>query len=486
MSELGQLAVHMPRFSDVRLLCVGDLMLDRFIYGEVERISPEAPIPVIRVLRENAMLGGAGNVVRNIAALGAQVSLIAVMGDDEPGHEATRLLGEWPEVDSRLVVVPGRQTTTKTRYIVGSQQLLRADRESQAPLEDDVQHQVLEAFRSELPEADLVILSDYAKGMLTTQSLEQLIQIANLAGKPVVADPKSHDFSRYAGVDILTPNVRELALATGAVCSDDANIEAAARVAGMQIGGAVLVTRAQKGMTLVRDGMEVLHLAARAPEVFDESGAGDTCVATLGVALAAQVPMEDAVALANAAAGLAVSKAGTAVVYREDLAGVLHTADLEGAEAKILNITRAVEMADKWRARGKKIGFTNGCFDLVHPGHVSLLRQARATCDRLIVGLNSDQSVRRLKGEDRPVQSEMARAIVLASMAPVDLVVLFDEDTPIELIKAIRPDVLVKGADYTVEQVVGHEIVAAYGGRIHLADLEDGFSTTNTIARIAR
>ncbi|HEX4889887.1 MAG TPA: D-glycero-beta-D-manno-heptose 1-phosphate adenylyltransferase [Alphaproteobacteria bacterium] len=486
MSELGQLAAYLPRFRDVRIVCVGDVMLDRYIYGDVERISPEAPIPVIRVQRETAMLGGAGNVVRNVAALGAQISLIAVIGDDEAGHMATRQIGALERVYSGLLVVPGRRTTTKTRYLVGTQQLLRADRENTGVLDHNAKAQILDIFEAELKDAGLVILSDYAKGVLDPEMLQKLISISRKAGKTVIADPKSPDFTRYAGVQVLTPNARELALANGQPCVDDAAIEAAARRACDQIGGAILVTRAQNGMSLIEAGQPVRHIAARAPEVFDESGAGDTCLATLGVALAAGAPLPDAALLANASAGLAVSKAGTAVVYMDDLAGVLHTADLQGAEAKIRNLTSAMEIAAKLRSRGKKIGFTNGCFDLVHPGHVSLLRQAREACDHLIVGLNTDASVRRLKGEGRPIQSEMARAIVLASLASVDMVILFDEETPLKLIEALRPDVLVKGADYTVEKVVGHEIVQSYGGRILLANLEEGFSTTNTIARMAR
>ncbi len=486
MSELGQLATYLPRFKDVRIVCVGDVMLDRFIYGEVERISPEAPIPVIRVLRETAMLGGAGNVVRNVAALGAQISLIAVIGDDESGHLATRQIGDLERVYCGLVVVPGRKTTTKTRYLVGTQQLLRADRENTTVLDQNARAQIMNTFEAELKDASLVILSDYAKGVLDPEMLQHLIKISQNAGKPVIADPKSQDFTRYAGVQVLTPNTRELTTATGMPCGDDAAIEAAALKAITQINGAILVTRAQHGMSLIEANRPARHIAARAPEVFDESGAGDTCLATLGVALAAGAPLADAAILANASAGLAVSKAGTAVVYLDDLAGALQAADLQGAEAKIRSIAQAQETVAKWRARGRKIGFTNGCFDLMHPGHVSLLRQARNACDHLVVGLNTDASVKRLKGEGRPIQSEMARAIVLASLSSVDMVVLFDEDTPIKLIEAIRPDVLVKGADYTVEKVVGHEIVHSYGGRILLAKLEDGFSTTNTITRMVR
>ena len=486
MSELGQLTAYLPRFRGVRIVCVGDVMLDRYIYGDVERISPEAPIPVIRVQRETAMLGGAGNVVRNVAALGAQISLIAVIGDDEAGHLATRQIGALERVYSGLLVVPGRRTTTKTRYLVGTQQLLRADREHTSALDANAKAQIMDIFEAELKDASLVILSDYAKGVLDPEMLQQLIRTSRKAGKPVIADPKSHDFTRYAGVQVLTPNTRELAIASGLACDDDAAIETAARAAAAMIGGAILVTRAQNGMSLIEAGRPARHIAARAPEVFDESGAGDTCVATLGVALAAGAPLPDAALLANASAGLAVSKAGTAVVYLDDLAGVLHAADLQGAEAKIRNLNGALETVAKLRARGKIIGFTNGCFDLVHPGHVSLLRQARAACDFLIVGLNTDASVKRLKGEDRPVQSEMARAIVLASLASVDMVILFDEETPISLINAIRPDVLVKGADYTVEKVIGHELVQSYGGRVVLAALEEGFSTTNMIARMVR
>lgn len=485
---LAHLAKVIERFKTARILCIGDLMLDRFVYGAVERVSPEAPIPVLRVMREAAMLGGAGNVARNVAALGGQVTLIGVAGDDEAGSELTRAMGAIPGIDPCLITVKGRKTTVKTRYVAGGQQLLRSDYEQSDPVDAASAAQILEIVRAEMSEADVVILSDYAKGVLSPAVLTGTVEAAHRAGKRAIADPKSARFATYRGCDLLTPNAKELAAATGmAVASDEEVLEAATAACEGAGIPAMLVTRSEKGMALVRPGAAApLLLATEAREVFDVSGAGDTVLATLGLGLGAGLSLEDAARIANAAAGIVVAKAGTAVAHPEELAGALHASDMKGAEAKIRTRTATQDLCAGWRAKGLKIGFTNGCFDLIHPGHVSLLKQARAACDRLIVGLNTDESVKRLKGPTRPVNAEHARAIVLAALETVDAVVLFAEDTPMALIETIRPDVLVKGADYTVDTVVGADFVRSYGGRIVLAGLTPGQSTTNTIARMAR
>lgn len=476
----------LPRFQTARILCVGDIMLDHFVYGTVERISPEAPIPVLKVNRETEMLGGAGNVARNIAALGAKATLIAVVGDDLPGHAIARLIRDEPNIDAALVTVPPRQTSLKVRHIAGNQQMLRIDRETTEPLSADDEQRLCAAFEAELPSAAVVILSDYAKGVLTPNVIRRVCELARKHGKPVIADPKNSDFRRYAGVNILTPNAKELAAATGLPVSDDRTAEAAAAKAVSTASlDAVLVTRSEQGMTLAPKGGAATHYPAQAREVFDVSGAGDTVIATLAVALASGAPLASAAALANIAAGIVVGKAGTAVVRPDELAEALQAEDLRGVGNKIRALKAALDTVATWRSRGLKVGFTNGCFDLVHPGHISLLNQARSQCDRLIVGLNTDASVKRLKGPTRPINAEMARAVVLAALESVDMVILFDEETPIDLIKAVRPDVLVKGADYTIDKVVGGDFVMSYGGKVHLAELTPGQSTTNIVQRMA-
>ena len=487
MDHVQALGPLVEKFASVRVLCIGDVMLDRFVYGSVERVSPEAPIPVLKVEREAQMLGGAGNVVRNIAALGARATLVAVVGDDDAGREVARLVQEQSGLEASLVTVVERATTVKLRYVAGNQQLLRADREQASALDRDATERLCAAIEGEIADADIVVLSDYAKGVLSPEVIKRTLRAASTAHKLVVADPKNADFSRYSGVNVLTPNAKELAAATGMSVGDDGSAEAAAaRALHLAKADAILVTRSEHGMTLVNQGIGVRHFPAEAREVFDVSGAGDTVVGVFALALGTGASIDDCAALANLAAGIVVAKAGTAVVRPEELAQALHAADLKGPEAKIKTLESALDAVARWRARGLKIDFTNGCFDLIHTGHISLLAQARGACDRLIVGLNTDASVKRLKGASRPVNAEMARAIVLAALETVDLVVLFDEDTPIKLIEALRPDALIKGADYTVEQVVGAAVVQSYGGRVVLAALTPGQSTSGTIARMGR
>lgn len=488
MTEISDLAELLPRLSAASVLCVGDVMLDRFVYGSVDRISPEAPIPVLRVEREVAMLGGAGNVVRNLAALGAATAFLTAVGDDEAGIEVTGLVGAEAGVEPHVLIEGGRRTTIKTRLIAGSHQLLRTDHETLAPVGPSFAEALIARARMILDGYRVVAISDYAKGLLADTVLGSLIEGARAKGSRILVDPKGRDYARYAGAHILTPNRRELADATGGgTLATLADVEAAARslMARVRVE-AVLVTLSQDGMMLVSDAGRALHLPAQAREVFDVSGAGDTVIAALAACLGAGIAIEDACRIANAAAGVVVAKIGTAVARPAEIADAMRGRDPALGEHKILDRDRLAARVAAWRAEGLKVGFTNGCFDLLHPGHVSLLGQARAACDRLVVGLNDDASVKRLKGETRPVQGEHARAIVLASLGMVDAVTLFSEDTPRELIQALLPDVLVKGADYTVETVVGSDIVLAAGGRVLLAELEPGHSTTATIARIGR
>lgn len=485
MNKTPRLIEWLPRLAEARVLCAGDVMLDRFVYGDVERISPEAPIPVLRISREAVTVGGAGNVARNLSALGAGVRLFGVIGEDAAGTEVREVLSQDHAIDLSLTADAARPTTVKTRFIAGVQQLLRTDEEETGAMPVAL----LKSLSNELVAAvsddngGVLVLSDYGKGVLSEAVIAAAISAAKSAGLPVIVDPKGTDFTRYRGASVLTPNRRELAEATRMPVDTDTEVEAAAQALLEDCGiEAVIATRGARGMAVVTVDACV-HLPALAQEVFDVSGAGDTVVATLAVGLAAGLPLTDAAQLANVAAGIVVGKVGTAVVRPDELGDALGGGSVLGA--KFLGRDDLVDRVAQWRARGLSVGFTNGCFDLVHPGHISLIEQASAACDRLIVALNDDASVARLKGEDRPVQPEQARGRVIASLSGVDAVTLFGEDTPRELIELIRPDVLVKGADYTADQVVGGDFVTGYGGRVVLANLVDGFSTTDTISRMS-
>jgi D-beta-D-heptose 7-phosphate kinase/D-beta-D-heptose 1-phosphate adenosyltransferase len=481
----ADLARIVHAFPGARVLVLGDVMLDRYVSGSASRLSPEAPIPVLRPSARRATLGGAANVALNVATLGGQAMLIGVVGEDPEADELRRLLGS-SGVVAQLVTVTARPTTTKTRFMVGHHQLLRLDEETTEPIETVAAALLLEQLRDALPDCDVVVLSDYAKGVLSDAVLRGVLAEAQACGCAVIADPKRNDFAAYRGATVLTPNELEVRQATAIDASDDAGAERAGQRALEDTGcAAVLVTRSAKGLTLVRRDAPALHLPTRAREVADVSGAGDTLVATFAAALGAGAALPQAAMLANVSAGISVGKPGTATVSREELLGVLHLAELVATEHKIATSEQAVQRAAAWRAQGLRIGFANGCFDLIHPGHVRLLTEARSRCDRLIVALNTDASVKRLKGPARPLQSETARATVMASLAPVDMVVLFAEDTPMELIQALRPDVLVKGADYTIDQVVGADVVRSWGGSVLLVELEAGHSTTGTIRRMS-
>lgn len=469
-----------------RVMCVGDLMLDHYVYGRVERISPEAPVPVLHIEREERTLGGAGNVLRNLHALGVETCFISITGTDNAGREVARMVAGLGSAEAHVLTERGRTTTLKTRYVAGTQQLLRADDERVAPVAAELRADIAQLAKNGMPHHRVVILSDYAKGVLGDGLAGEIIAAAKAAGSIVVVDPKGSNYDVYRGADVLKPNRPELAAAAHApVRTDDEVIAAARALITAHDLGALLVSCGKDGMLLVERSGATLKLAAEARDVFDVSGAGDTVVAVLAASLGAGASLADAARLANAAAGVVVGKIGTAVVEPTELEAVLLNRDTI-EQRKTLPLSLALDQVARWRRSRLKIGFTNGCFDLLHPGHVALLNQAKGACDRLVVGINSDQSVARLKGPDRPVQNQDARAAVLSSLAAVDLVVIFDGDTPIELIEAIRPETLVKGADYRLDQVVGGDIVQSYGGRVLLADLMPGYSTTATIARAAR
>jgi D-beta-D-heptose 7-phosphate kinase/D-beta-D-heptose 1-phosphate adenosyltransferase len=469
------------------VLCVGDLMLDEFVYGEIARISPEAPAPVIAVKRSEVMMGGAGNVARNIAALGARCIFVALIGDDEAGRLLKSELDKESLIEAHLIVDAKRPTTRKVRFVSEhyATHLLRADWEDAKPADAAFEEQLIARTLAALPHAGALVLSDYAKGALTPRVIGTLLAAARAAGKPSIVDPKQRDIAIYRGATVLTPNRKELSEAMRQDLAGDSDIVAAAReMARISECKAVLVKRSDEGMTLVEGGNEAVHVPAYPVRVRDVSGGGDTVAATLAALLAGGASFEAAMRAANAAAAVVVAKPGTASVTAAELRARLLPAAALAAEEKVLfDWARLDAKLAEWRGQGLRIGFTNGCFDLLHPGHVRLLTQARAACDRLIVGLNSDASVTRLKGSGRPVQPQQARAEVLAALEAVDLVVVFEQDTPLELIGRVRPRVLVKGADYTREQVVGHEIVEADGGEVLLVEIAQGHSTTDIVHR---
>ena len=453
----SDLAAAVRALAHTNVLVVGDVMLDRYVYGDVARISPEAPVPILTVDREATMPGGAGNVVRNLTALGAAVAFISVVGDDQAGSDLTGVIGGQPGVEPWLLVQGGRITTMKTRYLAAGQQLLRADREQTTPIHPKLAERLVRIARDAMLATSVTVLSDYQKGLLTGDVPAQLIAAGRQAGRPVIVDPKGPDHSRYAGADVIMPNRADLAEATGMRVDSETAIVAAATALRQRHGfGAVLVTRGNDGMTLL-NAEGVWHFPAEAAEVYDVAGAGDTAVATLAAGLAARLDLRVATRLANIAAGIVVGKVGTAVARESDLLAAL--SPQAGTFRKIVTRESAIEHVQRWHHKGWRVGFTSGCFDLLHASHVHLLETTRTSCDRLVVGIRSDASMRRLADTGHPVQPEAARAAVLASLASVDLVTVFDEDTPDALTDALRPDLLVKGENAPANHINSTELV---------------------------
>jgi len=473
----------LPDFSTISVIVLGDVMLDQYVWGEVGRISPEAPVQVVNVSRKTHILGGAGNVAANLAGLGCRVTCIGVRGDDEPGRNLDATFGHL-SVDARVTVVPGRPTTVKTRVMGRGQQLLRLDEEAVSSLTDDIYAKLLADFADALTQAKAVVLSDYGKGVFVQTLAQDAIRLCNERGVPVLVDPKGADWTRYQGATCITPNTAEFLQVAQFDPDDEADLAARASTAINAFSlRHLLVTRGPKGLSLFTRGGEPCGFAAEAREVFDVSGAGDTVIATMAAALGAGLTSSEAAGLANAAAGVVVGKLGTKPIYLAELEEALARRD-SATGHKIRSWERARETVTAWRKQSEKVVFTNGCFDLLHVGHITLLHQAAALGDRLIVGLNSDDSVRRLKGDSRPVLPESERAAILAALECVDMVVLFSQDTPRDLIASLEPDVLVKGGDYTVETVVGHELVLERGGEVRIISLVDGKSTTGLIDRL--
>jgi D-beta-D-heptose 7-phosphate kinase/D-beta-D-heptose 1-phosphate adenosyltransferase len=481
-------AAILPQLEKCRVLVLGDLMLDRYLWGEVERISPEAPVPVFQVKRQSEARGGAGNVVSNLIGLGAAVSVVGLRGADEAGRRLGALLHH-EKIRDLSIECADRPTVTKTRLVSNGQQLIRLDEEEIRPAGADTVKEVIRRVEEVAGEADCLILSDYGKGFLLSEGLVQaVIAVGRRCGVPVFVDPKGRDWERYRSATCITPNTREMEVFDGASLKTNDQLAAAMQRAIARLGLSwLLVTRGAAGMCLLGKDRMPEFISTRARQVFDVSGAGDTVIATFALSAAAGAHFSDAARLANLAAGVVVGKVGTQPITLFELKSALRnaSADLNGHfQTKIFARESALAQVEAWKGNGEKIVFTNGCFDLLHPGHIHLLNKAKDFGKRLVVGLNSDASVKRLKGPARPILSEQDRACILGSLDCVDMVVLFEEDTPLNLITALQPDVLVKGTDYKVDQVVGREIVESYGGEMQLVEVLEGHSTTGISRKI--
>lgn len=489
------------------VLVVGDIMLDRFVYGSVDRISPESPVPVLSVNRENAMLGGAGNTLSNIYHLGARGFVLSLVGDDAEGRDVMNHIAGWDIDHTGLIKTNDRPTIVKTRFLAGHQQLLRTDYETIKPISDESAQALLVQAQAIMPQVKAVVISDYGKGVLTPHVIQSIITMAKKAAIPVLVDPKGSDYSIYKGADVVTPNKKELALATGGMpVETDDQVIAAARVLMAQSGiQAVVATRSQDGMSVIQAEGQTHIRSAVDIEVFDVSGAGDTVIATIASALAVGASLVQAASLANIAGSVVVAKVGTAPIRAQELIAAVENYEGDAQhilsrknqpriervrQAPLLEWDAAREEVLRWKARGLKVGFTNGCFDIVHFGHVTYLNDARSKCDRLIVGLNSDSSVRVLKGPLRPVHDENSRAAVLAALGSVDMVVHFgaqemgQDNTACALLDAIQPDIYFKGGDYTIDQIPEASTVQKNGGIVDVMPVYEGHSTTKSIAKM--
>lgn len=471
MERLARRAPH--------ILVVGDLMIDHYLWGSCERISPEAPVQVVDIAKETKVLGGAGNVINNLVTLGARVSVGSVIGADENGVELSQMLRHVGVCSEALIVQQGRKTSKKSRVMAAHQQIVRIDSESKERINDDAEQRLLEALEPLIASSDMVVLSDYGKGVLGERVAQGVINAAKRCGVRVLVDPKGRDYRKYRGAYLLTPNKKEATEASGIAIKDDATLEAALLWLKEQCDlNYSMITLSEDGIALYDRGVRRFATVAR--EVFDVTGAGDTVIASLAFALCGALGIDEAAKFANLAAGVVVGKIGSATVSLDEIVAYESSLHQSSSEAHIKTLEQIVRIVESAKREGKRIVFTNGCFDILHVGHVKYLQEAKSYGDILIVGLNADVSVRRLKGESRPINTEADRAYLLAALEAVDYVVVFEEETPYELIKQIAPDILVKGGDYEGKPVVGTE----FAKELRLVRFVDGKSTTATIARI--
>jgi len=476
---------RLSAFRDIDILVVGDVMLDFYLWCRVNRISPEAPVPVVRVEEKTSVLGGAANVAANLAGLGCRVALLGTVGDDEAGRTLCSKLDQ-ASIANHLLMDPRKPTTTKTRVLAQGQQLIRLDEEDPGSIAAATARELSVSVERLLSGKRAVICSDYGKGLLAGDICENIIALCRRRHVPVLIDPKGRDWGRYRGATCITPNEPELAVvAEGPTGSEADLLREAVKVQKQFDLEHLLVTRGARGMLLIDSRSEARIIAAKPREVFDVSGAGDTVIALLAAGVAAGFGWVRAAQIANAAAGVVVGKVGTHAINLDELQLALRL-DEVGSSHKIYTLADAKMRVDSWRTAGETIVFTNGCFDLLHAGHVKLLQAAAREANRLVVGLNSDASVTRLKGPERPILSQQDRASILAALECVDMVTIFEEDTPLQLIESLRPDVLVKGADYSIDRVVGREVVEGFGGKVVLVPLAAGSSTTSIVQAIQK
>jgi len=482
------LSTIIQKFVQTRVVVVGDIVLDRFISGDVSRISPEAPIPVLAVKKEKEMLGGAGNVFANLTALGVSATVIALIGADDNGKTLSKIAKD-KAGEASLVTHKTRPTTIKIRYTAQNQQLLRVDQEEATAIDDKTAEAIFKQAEKAFKKADVLILSDYNKGVLTPSLIKRLIEAANAKNIKVIVDPKGSDYSIYKGAYIVTPNKKELSEATGRHnLNTDSDIKNAAQSL-IQSSGIenVIATRSADGMSVISEEGQEAHFPTEAQEVYDVSGAGDTVIAVIAASIAAGVSLNEAAQIANRAGGLVVAKLGTATVTNDELLNGENK--VQGSAEFYEEWDGAQKIIQNWQDHKLKVGFTNGCFDIVHHGHVSYLAQAKKRCDRLVLGLNHDQSVKILKGASRPINDQMARASVMKALESIDMVVLFgatkegEDNTPCDVIGALKPDVIFKGGDYTIDQLPEAQVALAYGGEVDIMPLYEGYSTTNIIKK---
>jgi D-beta-D-heptose 7-phosphate kinase/D-beta-D-heptose 1-phosphate adenosyltransferase len=471
----------LARMRSTKILVVGDLILDHYVHGKTERTSPEAPVPVVVFEREYTVAGGAANVARNVCCFGAHAACVGVIGADDAGNKLRALLEQQGVDCSGLVEVRDRPTTIKTRIISQNQQMLRLDRESTQPISHGTEAMIAEHYSRLLPRVGAVVISDYAKGLLTPSLLATMLIKARESSVPVFVDPKGRDYTRYRGAFALTPNAREAAEASGIDTKSEADVvRAAQRLWELTSCDWVIVTRGAAGVALYKPGEAPKFVPTRAREVFDVTGAGDTFIAFLAMGIAAKLDVVEACEVANAAAGIVVGKLGAATVGPDELLRVLTP---QAVNRKRIAPAELAELGERLRFSGKRIVFTNGCFDFLHAGHVALLQQAKRLGDVLVVAINSDDMITKLKGAPRPILKQPERERLLSAIEAVDYIVVFDDPTPHRLLEALRPDVLVKGSNYTVEQVEGHEIVEGYGGQVVLLETLESISTRQLIER---
>ncbi len=461
------------------ILVIGDLMIDHYLWGNCDRISPEAPVQVVDIFKETTVLGGGGNVVNNLCALGANVSVSGVIGDDANGNELSIMLKSIGVKTDGLIVQKGRKTSKKSRVIAVSQQILRYDKESKEDITSESEDKIISSLQKTLFLYDAIVLSDYAKGVLTPSLCRRVIEVAYEAGKKVLVDPKGDDYLKYKGAYLLTPNKKEASIATGITIDNKQTLKQALLRLKSDCALAIsMITLSEGGIAVFDDEMKQFPTVAK--EVYDVTGAGDTVIASMAFAISAQMDINSSCKFANLAAGVVVGKIGSATVTLDEIEEYEASLHKSSSDAHIKSFNEIARIVSTCRANNKKIIFTNGCFDILHVGHVKYLESAKSFGDVLIVGLNSDASVKRLKGQSRPINEQGDRAYILAALESVDYVVLFDDDTPYELIRLIKPDVLVKGGDYKDKKVIGTE----FANELRLVDFVDGKSTTEVIKKI--